>query len=586
MQSDATVSRIATIRIAEVIRSFRKIGDEINPSRFFVAAVVGVIALVMSCRVEAQDSAPPNVLLILCDDLGYSDIGCYGSEIDTPNLDGLAQHGRRFAQFYNTARCWPTRGALLTGYYAQQIRRDSVVGVKSGGQGQRPTWAKLLSDRLKPFGYHSYHSGKWHIDGLPTKNGFEKSYSLQDHDRHFYPNNHTLDDKPLPSVSKTDESDSGSEYYTSHEIAKRTIEHLDFHTEQYGDSPFFSFVAFTAPHFPLHAPKETIQKYLSRYRKGWQIVRNERWDKMQQLGLGAGVGHLSQVEEEIGPPYAFPEAMKKLGPAEVNRPVPWDALTSEQVELQVAKMAVHAAMIDEMDRSIGRIIAHLKQRPGRWENTLVLFLSDNGASAEIMVRGDGHDPQAAPGSGETYLCLGPGWSTVANTPFRRHKTWNHEGGIATPMIAHWPKGITSQAKPIETPRHVVDVVPTILDLAARSKQNAQSLPTEGGAEGAKQPPAFAGESFLADLQTDIARNANEVNERPLWWQHEGNRALRWGEWKIVAAGKDAQWELYNLNTDRSETQDLASRHPEIVDRLSKKWNELTERFTQQATSDL
>lgn len=586
MQSDATVSRIATIRIAEVIRSFRKIGDEINPSKFFVAAVVGIIALVMSCRAEAQDSVPPNVLLILCDDLGYSDIGCYGSEIDTPNLDGLAQHGRRFAQFYNTARCWPTRGALLTGYYAQQIRRDSVVGVKSGGQGQRPAWATLLSDRLQSFGYHSYHSGKWHIDGLPTKNGFEKSYSLQDHDRHFYPNNHTLDDKPLPAVSKKDESDSGSEYYTSHEIAKRAIEHLDFHAEQHGDSPFFSFVAFTAPHFPLHAPKETIQKYLSRYRKGWQTVRNERWDKMQQLGLGVGVGRVSQVEEEIGPPYAFPEAMKKLGPAEVNRPVPWDTLTSEQTELQVAKMAVHAAMIDEMDRAIGRIIDHLKQRPGRWENTLVLFLSDNGASAEIMVRGDGHDPQAAPGSGETYLCLGPGWSTVANTPFRRHKTWNHEGGIATPMIAHWPKGITPQAQPIETPRHVVDVVPTILDLAARSKQNAQSLPTEGGAEGAKQPPAFAGESFLADLQTDIARNANVVNERPLWWQHEGNRALRWGEWKIVAAGKDAQWELYNLNTDRSETQDLASRHPEIVDRLSKKWNELTERFTQQATSDL
>jgi arylsulfatase len=585
MHLDVIASQKTELQTNDAIFSLHVTGR--NPfASHGLLLLVAFLSVLTAGTVKGQDSSPPNVLLILCDDLGYSDIGCYGSEIETPNLDALAQHGRRFSQFYNTARCWPTRGALLTGYYAQQIRRDSVAGVKSGGQGQRPAWAKLLSDRLKPFGYHSYHSGKWHIDGLPTKNGFEKSYSLQDHDRHFYPNNHTLDDKPLPAVSKTDESNSGRVYYTSHEIAKRAIEHLDFHSERYGESPFFSFVAFTAPHFPLHAPAETIQKYLERYQKGWESVRAERWEKMQQFGLGKGVGRLSEVEEQIGPPYAFPDAMKKLGPLEVNRPVAWESLTQEQQEFQVAKMAVHAAMVDEMDRAIGGIIAHLKQRPGRWENTLVLFLSDNGASAEMMVRGDGHDPQAAPGSGESYLCLGPGWSTVANTPFRRHKTWNHEGGIATPMIAHWPKGITSHAKPIETPRHVVDVVPTILELAVRAKQNAQSSPTEAVSEGTQKPPAFAGESFLEDLQSDIAQKGNGLNERPLWWQHEGNRALRWGEWKIVAAGKDAQWELYNLNADRSETQDLASRYPEVVDRLSKKWNELMEQFTQQATSDL
>lgn len=533
----------------------------------------------------AQDNQPPNVVLILCDDLGYSDIGCYGGEIDTPYLDRLAKDGRRFSQFYNTARCWPTRSALLTGYYAQQIRRDTVPGVKSGGQGQRPDWAKLLPERLLPYGYHSYHSGKWHIDGLPTKNGFEKSYSLQDHDRHFYPNNHTLDDKPLPAVTKSENSDTGKTYYTSHEIANRAIEQLDYHTQHHGAKPFFSFIAFTAPHFPLQAPLATVEKYKERYKDGWETVRKKRWERMKELGLGQHIRDLSQAEQSIGPPYPFPAAIEKLGSGEVNRPIPWSMLTPEQKEFQISKMAVHAAMIDEMDVSIGRIVEHIKQQQGRWENTLVMFLSDNGASAEIMVRGDGHDPQAPAGGSASYLCLGPGWSTVANTPFRRHKTWNHEGGIATPMIAHWPMGIKPQSKPIETPSHVVDVVPTILELAVFSNQKVQGTRVEPFEDASRQPPAFAGVSFLEELQQDAAQSTGEKSERPLWWQHEGNRALRWGEWKIVAAGKDAQWELYNLNDDRSETNDLANLHADVVDRLSKKWSELTEQFTKDATSD-
>ena len=551
----------------------------------FVIAV-HVTLLCFADNAIAQDNQPPNVVLILCDDLGYSDIGCYGGEIDTPYLDKLAKDGRRFSQFYNTARCWPTRSALLTGYYAQQIRRDTVPGVKSGGQGQRPDWAKLLPERLLPYGYHSYHSGKWHIDGLPTKNGFEKSYSLQDHDRHFYPNNHTLDDKPLPAVTKTENSDTGRTYYTSHEIANRAIEQLEHHSQHHGEKPFFSFIAFTAPHFPLQAPLATVEKYKQRYSDGWDVVRKKRWERMKEIGLGQNVQDMSEVEESIGPPYSFPAAIEKLGSGEVNRPIPWSMLTPEQKEFQISKMAVHAAMIDEMDVSIGRIVEHIKQQKGRWENTLVMFLSDNGASAEIMVRGDGHDPQAPAGAGASYLCLGPGWSTVSNTPFRRHKTWNHEGGIATPMIAHWPNVIKPQSEPIETPRHVVDVVPTILELAALPKQadsNRRVEPVEGGV---RKPPAFAGESFLEDLQQDVAQNTDVKTERILWWQHEGNRALRWGEWKIVAAGKDAQWELYNLNVDRSETHDLATLHADVVDRLVKKWHEMTAQFVMHATTDL
>jgi arylsulfatase len=518
---------------------------------------------------DQQASRPPNFLVILCDDLGYSDLGCYGSEISTPNLDSIAASGKRFSQFYNTARCWPTRGALLTGYYAQQIRRDTVPGVKSGGQGQRPSWAKLLPERIAPFGYHSYHSGKWHVDGLPTKNGFEKSYSLQDHDRHFQPKNHTLDDKPLPAVGPNEA------YYSSTEIASRAIEQLQYHRKEHGSKPFFSFVAFTAPHFPLHAPRALVEKYQERYKQGWDRIRKDRWEKMKSLGLGFGLSTPSEIETDVGPPYAFPEALQKLGDGEINRPLPWEQLTDRQREFQANKMAVHAAMIEAMDAEIGRIFDQLKQDRVLWENTLVMFLSDNGASAEIMVRGDGHDSKAAAGAEETYLCLGPGWSSVSNTPFRRHKTWVHEGGISTPMIVHWPAKIKPERSPVSSPCHVIDIAPTLYQIATLEHPESDSRWTG---------PESSGTSFLAELVTE-SKDSNRLSARVLWWQHEGNRALREGNLKLVAAGKESAWELYDLATDRSESRNLAEERPQEVQRLATKWSEMTERHRIQASDE-
>ena len=517
---------------------------------------------------EPKAPEPPNFLIILCDDLGYSDLGCYGSEINTPQLDAIANSGRRFAQFYNTARCWPTRGALLTGYYAQQIRRDTVPGVKSGGQGTRPKWAKLLPERISKLGYHSYHSGKWHVDGLPTQNGFEKSYSLQDHDRHFHPKNHTLDDKPLPPATSSDG------YYSSNEIASRAIDQLRYHQENHQGKPFFSYVAFTAPHFPLHAPQEIVDKYKPIYQQGWDRIRQQRWNKLKQLGLARDLQRPSDIETDIGPPYHFPEALQKLGTGELNRPLPWEQLSPQQKAFQADKMAVHAAMIEAMDSQIGRIFDFIKQDSARWENTLVLFLSDNGASAEIMVRGDGHNPNAAAGSAESYLCLGPGWSSVSNTPFRRHKTWVHEGGIATPMIAHWPAGIQPDPNPVSTPYHVIDIAPTILALASK----------HAGTEFESPDPKFPGLSFAREFQ-EQANRASRTESRVLWWQHEANRALRDGNLKIVASGKDSPWELYDLAQDRAETENLATQRPQELERLAKTWNELTEQFRLQATAE-
>ncbi len=506
-----------------------------------------LLAIWLLCPSSSAVAERPNVLVILADDLGFSDLGCYGGEIETPNLDRLAAGGLRFTQFYNTARCWPTRAALLTGYYAQQVRRDVLPGIRSGGGGRRPDWAPLLPKMLGPAGYRSYHSGKWHIDGMPLENGFDRSYYLRDQGRFFNPKVHHEDDRKLPPIEP------GTDYYATTAIADHAIRCLKEHAKHHADRPFFHYLAFTAPHFPLHALPEDIARYRQRYLKGWDAVRTARWRRIQEMGI-VTTG-LSDVERDVGPPYHFPDALQKLGPGEVNRPLPWNELTDRQREFQATKMAIHAAMIDRTDREIGRVLTQLRAMKV-FDNTLILFLSDNGASAEIMVRDDGHDPSAAPGSAATYLCLGPGWSTACNTPFRRHKTWVHEGGIATPLVAHWPRGIAARGELRHNPGHVIDLVPTILELAGGKRFSTI---------GDKPVPPPPGKSLVPAFARD-----GSVPHDDLWWLHEGNRAIRIGNWKLVAA-KGEPWELYDLSTDRAETENLAAEHPEKVQRLEQAW---------------
>ncbi len=530
-------------------------------SRVLSVAALAVLATATLAR--AAEPERPNILLLVADDMGFSDAGCYGGEIATPNLDALAKDGLRFTQLYNTARCWPSRAAILTGYYAQAVRRDTVPGVKSGSQGVRPSWAKLMPEMLHPLGYRCYHSGKWHVDGLPLQNGFDHSYSLNDHDRHFTPRQHTEDDKPLPAVQAKDG------YYSTSAIADYAVKWLKDHAEKHAKEPFFEFVAFTAPHFPVQAPAEDVARYRKTYLPGWEALREERWKRLQGLKIGGDA--LSAVERDVGPPYNFPDALKKLGPNEVNRPLPWKELTAEQRDFQACKMAVHAAMVDRMDREIGRVLDQLRAMKAM-DNTLIFFLSDNGASAEIMVRGDGHDPDAECGTGATFLCIGPGWSTMCNTPFRRHKTWVHEGGISTPLIVHWPKGIAAKNELRRTPGHVVDLVPTVLEAAGGKRPEKW--------DGKPLPPA-PGKSLLPLFAKD-----GTVQHETIWWLHEGNRALRAGNWKIVAAGKDSPWELYDLSSDRSEGQDLAKEKPEKVRELAALWRKQYEDYCALATKDL
>ena len=496
----------------------------------------------------SQPPERPNIVLILADDLGFSDIGCYGGEIATPNLDRLATDGLRLTQMYNTARCWPTRACLLTGYYAQQVNRDP-------GR-QRPAWAALLPELLKPAGYRSYHSGKWHVDGEVLAGGFDRSYWFEDWDRYFTPKAHFLDDRQLPEVKP------GDGYYATTAIAQHAIDFLAEHAAKENARPFFLYLAFTAPHFPLHALPEDIARYRNRYLEGWDAVRDKRWRRLRAAGI-VDCG-LSALDPKFTPRYFKPELRQTIGPGEIEHAVPWNELAPEQQRFQATKMAIHAAMVDRMDREIGRVLEQLRKM-GAWDNTLIIFLSDNGADATLLVRGEGHDRAAEPGSAASFLCLGPGWASAANAPFRRHKIWVHEGGISTPFIIHWPATIRSRGALRHTPAHIIDFVPTVLQLAGVTPPDR----CNGEAR-----PALPGKSLVPILESDVV-----LPRDCLYWQHEGNRALRVGDWKLVSElERGGTWELYDLEHDRIESQDLARQHPERVEAMASMWNRLDKEF--------
>ncbi len=529
-------------------------------------------AFLLSSTSSLFGAERPNVVVIVVDDMGFSDLGCYGGEIETPNLDRLASQGLRFTQFYNTARCWSTRSALMSGYYPQQIRMDPVQ------QGVRlPNWTTLLPHHLKPLGYRCYHSGKWHVPGAPkivADGGFDHSYHLQDHDRNFNPKTHELDDQPLPEIEP------GTGYYTTDAITGYTLEHLDEHARLHPEKPFFVYTAYTVPHFPLHAPPEDIAKYENRYHVGWDVIREERYGQLLESGIVDCA--LSPREESCGPPHPFDIASSNLGDGEAGYPYAWTALTPEQKRFQATKMAIHAAMIDRMDQGVGRILEKIREM-NAWDDTIVFFLSDNGASAELLIRGDMHDPNAAPGSAASYLCLGPGWSTASNTPFRRHKVWNHEGGVSTPLIVHWPNGIKKAGTLREGTGHVVDLVPTILDLVG-----VEPPKTHGGVN----VPDFPGVSLLPAIRGENAK----IERDYIYYEHSGNAALRLGDWKILytktgepnerlpveRSEAAAGWALYDLKTDRCEQNDLAASEPQRLAEMVARWWELYHTYQEQA----
>ena len=520
-------------------------------------ALIGLTAVLPAASTGVAREAParrPNVVILLADDLGFSDLGCYGGEIATPNLDRLAAGGLRFTSFYNTSRCWPSRAALLTGYYPQQVNRDPP--------GRRPAWAALLPELLRPAGYRSYHSGKWHVDGPVLAGGFDRSYHVEDPNHNFAPTDHRLDDHQLPRPTPAEG------YFTTRDIASRAVDWLAEHEAGHRGEPFFLYVAFLSPHFPLQAPPEDIARYRDTYREGWDVIRRRRWERQRELGISRG--ELSPADPRTVPDWNLSEEelRRRIGPGEVARAVPWEGLTPEQKAFQAGKMAIHAAMVDRIDREVGRILAKL-EATGHRDDTLILFASDNGASPEQLIRGDGHDPSAPPGSARTFLGLGPGWSTASNAPFRLHKSWVHEGGIATPLIAHWPAGIAARGELRHAPAHLVDVVPTLLQLAGVNPP---------ASHGGEPRPPLAGRSLVPAFAAD-----RPIERDFLFFEHIGNRALRVGDWKLVAV-KGGPWELYDLARDRVELHDLAAARPDKVRELAAIWARHDDEFRSQGAT--
>ena len=530
-----------------------------------VAAALGGLVAGCSARIGSDPTAAaasrragnrPNFLVIVGDDMGFSDAGCYGGDIATPNLDRLASNGLRFTQCYSTARCWPSRTCILTGYYAQQVRMDPPVG-------RIPAWARVLPHYFKPLGYRCYHSGKWHLMGAPQPvkdGGFDRSYCIDDHDRFFNPKQARLDDKRLPPVKEN------SGFYLTTEIANRGIEFLTQHSQSHANEPFLLYLAFTSPHFPLQALPRDIAKYKDRFIDGWDAARQRHWQRLRQMGIVSC--DLPPLDPHTIPSWNLPEAelREKIGPGEVGHALPWNDLSEVQKEFQATKMAIHAAMVDRMDQEIGRVLQQLKSL-GAFENTVILFVSDNGASAEQLIRGDLHDPAAPPGSAKTFLCLGPGWSSASNSPLRLHKSWVHEGGISSPLIVHWPAGIADGGELRQNPAHFIDIIPTMLELAGGSASDSW--------QGQKSPP-LPGRSLVPAF-----RNDHSVSHPYLYFHHLDNWAIRVGDWKVVAKGGGSA-ELYDLSNDRCESDNLAGKYPQKVAEMSALWKRCDEEFVAMA----
>ena len=479
----------------------------------------------------AKPAARPDIVLIMADDLGFSDLGCYGSEIATPNLDRLAGGGLRFSQFYNAGRCCPTRAALLTGLYSHQAGVGHMLSNRGapGYQGNLNDRCVTIAEALKQAGYTTLMSGKWHVanrqDTWPNQRGFDRYYGTPSGGGVYFKDNFTT--RPGVFFTLNDKKiDVPADWYVTDALADQAIR---FVNEAPADRPFFLYLAHLAPHWPLQAKKTDIDKYRGRYDSGWDVIRTQRHERLAKTGL-------------------LP-ADTKLSDRSVEAPA-WNTLAADKRADLSLRMAVYAAQIDCLDQTVGRAVEALKKK-GRYENTLIVFLSDNGSSAEEVaqtgIAGRGVDE---PGS---YFSAGLPWANAANTPFRKYKMWTHEGGVATPLIAHWPAGIAKPGRIVREPGHVIDLMPTFLEVAGAAYPKTTRGAAAAPLEGVSLRPAFAAEP--------VRRSA------PLFWEHEGNRAVRKDQWKLVAPHQGA-WELYDLETDRTERNNVAAKHPEKVKELT------------------
>lgn len=513
--------------------------------------LLSVLFVLLSVQFYAQKQ--PNIVLIMADDMGFSDIGCYGGEIKTPNLDELAENGVRFSQFYNNARCCPTRAALLTGLYPHQAGVGGMVG---HGHGDLSNKAVTIAEALKTNGYQTYMTGKWHvadsntnddIHNWPNQRGFDEFFgTIKGVGSYFDPYTLTYNNKEVKLKPE-------DEFYYTDAISDSTVTFLDRHFKEKAEKPFFFYVAYTAPHWPLHALHKDIEKYEGVFDKGWDVLREERLARMKKLGIVPRKTKLSKRD---------------------FRGKDWKSAKNKKWELE--RMKTYAAQIDNMDQGIGRIVDKLKKE-GELDNTLIVFLSDNGGCAEILegveqwvskkevtitLKGEkitpGLKPNIMPGPATSYMSYGPSWANLSNTPYRKYKKSGHEGGSATPFIMHWPNKLKKKNSIKKDVASIIDLMPTILDISKTDYPTSYNGNKIQPMEGLSLMPVFEGENL----------------DRDEWYMEHGrNKAYRKGSWKIAwSRDKDGQkWELFNLKKDPTERKDLAVKHPDILNAMIDRW---------------
>lgn len=549
---------------------------------FFLACSCLLLNCDSAKEVVIKDRTPPNIVLIMGDDMGYSDIGCYGGEIRTPHLDELASNGLRFTQFYNTARCCPTRASLLTGLYPQQAGVGHMVNDRGtpAFRGDLSKNAVTIAETLKGAGYSTYMSGKWHVtpyvidnpdkSNWPRQRGFDKFFGMISGAGSLYDPRSLTNDNDYVAPRKG--------FYCTTDFTDYAVQCIDEHED---DNPFFLYLSYTAAHWPMHAPQEAIDQYTGHYNQGWDETRTARYDKMKEMGL-------VQQDWEMTPRDSFV--------------LPWSDDIPDR-EWELANMETYAAMTTLMDEGIGRVVAALSAN-GKLENTLIIYLQDNGACAEeldwIKNRPDEKDlvlmqpgelqtemvptitrdgkpvklmKEAWPGPPEGYTAYGLNWANVSNTPFREYKHWVHEGGISSPLIVHWPKEISPTnfgGQFRSEPTHLIDIMATCVDVSGvtyPSNYNGQSIQP---IEGKSLVPAF---------------NNQPLDRKAIFWEHEGNRAVRMGKYKLVSRASKKRsflwdkvdqlelkdWELFDMELDRTEMYDISADHEDLVVEMSDMW---------------
>jgi arylsulfatase A-like enzyme len=515
-------------------------------AKWITASIAATSVCLFATAVHAQDAPKqlpkkrPNIVLILADDLGYSDIGCYGSEIKTPNLDKLAAKGLRFTNFFNTARCCPSRAALLTGLYSHQagVGHMTENSKQPGYEGQLNRNCVTIAEVLRRFAYRCYMIGKWHLsrpentkkanETWPLGRGFDRYYGLlPGAANYFRPEGLARDNTLLETPTK--------DFYLTDAFADNAVQFITDHEKDHKSEPFFLYTAFTAPHWPLHALKEDIDRYRGKYHEGWDVLRQKRHERMKELGI-------------VDPNW---KVAKSDAPA-------WDKVPEAKKDELDLRMAIYAAQIDRMDQGIGRIVEALR-KTGQLDNTVIFFLSDNGGCAEVIERGTGGEL----GGPDSFSSYGQGWAWMSNAILRLFKHWTHGGGVSSPFIVHWPDGIPASAhgQLRRQPGHLIDLMATCVDLAGaeypRELDGRKITPLEGKS----LVPAFKDQPIERDA---------------IYWEHEGNKAVLAGSWKLVSK-HPGPWELYDFSADRGEAHDLAAEQPERVKELADKWQAWAER---------